>query len=100
MLFNPEPPKEGDSAVEIRNYSIREVEYKDGSPPTTHIIGVVDNLGRATSEIKEINGKLITTRSGRVYELVGEPGIDLDAEYVWSMWCRGNEVASYDIINS
>lgn len=32
------------------------------------------------------------TRSGRVYELSGRPGMNSDALYVWGLWKRTNRV--------
>jgi hypothetical protein len=34
------------------------------------------------------------TRSGRIYSLVGMPGIDADAEYTFEGWCAGNQVVA------
>lgn len=36
------------------------------------------------------------TRSGRVYQLVGGPGFNADAEYVMQNWCRFNQVEPSD----
>ena len=37
------------------------------------------------------------TQSGRVYELIGAPALDpdADAEYVWQAWCALNRVSAY-----
>ena len=55
--------------------------------------------GRVSSKIitfdeKEMRG---ITRSGRVYELVDEPGFNHDADYVLSAWLRINELTRDDI---
>ena len=38
------------------------------------------------------------TQSGRIYELVGEPGSDPDTEYVWREWVILNSVERWDDI--
>jgi hypothetical protein len=35
------------------------------------------------------------TRSGRCYELVGPPGDNADALYVWDRWCTRNAVEEF-----
>lgn len=55
--------------------------------------------GRVSSKIitfdeKEMRG---ITRSGRVYQLVDEPGFNHDAEHVLSTWLRINELTRDDI---
>lgn len=52
--------------------------------------------GRASSAIQEFDPttRQGRTRSGRVYKLIGPPGIDGDAQYVWAQWCRINAVES------
>lgn len=55
--------------------------------------------GRVSSKIitfdeKEMRG---ITRSGRVYQLVDEPGFNHDADYVLSTWLRINELTRDDI---
>jgi hypothetical protein len=36
------------------------------------------------------------TLSGRVYQLIGMPGVDQDAQYTLSGWIRRNEVVMED----
>lgn len=55
--------------------------------------------GRVSSKIitfdeKEMRG---VTKSGRVYQLVDEPGFNHDADYVLSAWLRLNELTRDDI---
>lgn len=50
--------------------------------------------GRVSSKIENFDpatGKG-TTRSGRIYHLVGRCGHDQDAEYVWRLWTSTNSV--------
>lgn len=39
------------------------------------------------------------TWSGRFYELVGRPGYDSDALYVWERWCTRNAVEEFTDIS-
>ena len=61
-----------------------------------HFIGyAVDNHeGRVSTAIESLDlaARTGVTRSGRLYELIGEPGRDPDADYVWAMWARANGV--------
>lgn len=65
---------------------------------THHFVGhnVLDGEGRASTAIEKFD--LATrrgrTESGRVYELLGKPGRDRDAEYVWNRWKAINCVTS------
>ncbi|KUY98954.1 hypothetical protein WS50_27930 [Burkholderia territorii] len=71
-------------------------ETADGS---RHFVGVdmFDSSGRVSSAIATFDPVTMqgTTRSGRIYELVGKKGSSLNAEYVWKRWCELNEVTSY-----
>jgi len=61
-----------------------------------HFIGyAVDNHeGRVSTAIQSLDlaARTGVTRSGRLYELIGKPGHDPDADYVWAMWARVNGV--------
>lgn len=61
-----------------------------------HFIGyAVDNHeGRVSTAIESLDlaARTGVTSSGRLYELIGEPGRDPDADYVWAMWARANGV--------
>lgn len=57
---------------------------------TRHFTGysVEDRIGRASSPIEsyDIDTRSGITRSGRQYHLLGSPGHDMEAEYVWQCW--------------
>jgi hypothetical protein len=61
-----------------------------------HFIGyAVDNHeGRVSTAIQSLDlaARTGVTSSGRLYELIGKPGHDPDADYVWGMWARVNGV--------
>ncbi|MBR7896903.1 hypothetical protein [Burkholderia multivorans] len=56
-----------------------------------------DQSGRVSSPIVAFNAVILqgTTQTGRIYELVGKPGVALQADYVWKKWCELYEVTSY-----
>jgi hypothetical protein len=84
-------PVEEVPEIVLRHWSIRQLP--DGS---RHFVGYNhrDREGRVSSTIVEFDVATMRgrTRSGRVYEIVGPPGRDGDAEYVWASWCRIFEV--------
>jgi hypothetical protein len=67
-----------------------------GEPDTVHFVGYAGYEGRVCSPVKEYDKVTHrgVTRSGRVYELLGRPGYNSDAEYVWHRWLdmMGNPV--------
>ena len=75
-------------------WSVRKVSSPLLEETTQHLVGVVDGLGRVCSPIQEFDCETmtVTTQSGKLYELVGEPGLDMDAAYVFANWCRMNGV--------
>lgn len=62
-----------------------------------HLVGynAADWEGRVSGTIVSVDAetKRCTTRSGRVYELVGPPGFDPDGDYVWRVWLRAYRVS-------
>jgi hypothetical protein len=82
--------------IELERWTVVEV-----TPPGTdrHFVGynITEGEGRTSSKIVSYNKetKTGTTRSGRKYRLIGESGIDGDALYVFTGWCRINGVESY-----
>ena len=95
MLFRPE----SETKVQMSAWSVREVSSPLDDETTQHLVGVVDGLGRVCSPIQEFDRETmtVTTRSGKLYELIGPPGVDIDAEYVFKNWCRMNGVT--ELIN-
>jgi hypothetical protein len=66
-----------------------------------HFVGRADWEGRVCSAVQTYDPetKRGVTRSGRVYELLGPSGYNTDAMYVWSRWCRINDVNSSDVVD-
>lgn len=73
-----------------------DVRISARNEPTLHLVGYVasERGGRVTSPVVELNVPTLcaVTESGRMYRLVGAPGLNLDAEYVWECWKRISNV--------
>jgi hypothetical protein len=80
-------------SLRLRDWSIIEIQNGD-----RHFVGynVDDSEGRVSTAIREFDPKTRrgVTSSGRVYQLLGEPGYDPDAAHVWEGWKRVNSVLS------
>lgn len=74
----------------------RVMELPDGD---RHLVGyaVEAREGRTSSPIRrfDVGCMRAVTNSGHVYQLVGRPGADSDADYVWATWQRVNEVTEF-----
>jgi hypothetical protein len=75
----------------------RILETEEG---TRHFVGADarDFTGRVSSAIVVFDPPALRgqTISGRIYQLIGEPSWSSDADYVWSLWCRVNNVPSHN----
>lgn len=88
------PPVSEQPVIILVRWRVVEVQTKD-SQIERHFIGYnqKDQEGRVSSAIQNYNvetGQGVT-RSGRVYQLIGEPGYDQDGEWVWANWTRVNQ---------
>ncbi len=87
-------PVSEDPGVTLSHWRI--METSDG---TRHFVGADnrDLTGRVSSEVVTFDhlGLRGETRSGRIYQLIGEPGWSDNADYVWKRWCAINQVAAY-----
>ena len=75
-------------SITLTNWSIRHATDGD------HFVGTADYYGRVSTPIvtfDEATKKGITT-SGRIYQLVGEPGHSGDAEHTWGMYKDINQI--------
>jgi hypothetical protein len=66
---------------------------------TRHFVGadVYDGNGRVSSAIVKFDlaARRGITSSGRVYNLIGEPGNSWNADYVWNRWSELNGVLAF-----
>lgn len=95
-LWNVKPLND-EPNLSLADWRVFEVTYQDKDRVATrHLVGRDKYGGRVSSAVLTIDltARRGKTGSGRVYELVGPPGFDSDAEYVWHAWERINLVES------
>jgi hypothetical protein len=87
-------PVTGQPELSLEAWSVRQLPSGD-----RHFVGWCEENreGRVSSTILEFDPKTKRGRpkSGRVYGLVGQPGFDGDAEYVWQNWLRINSETAW-----
>lgn len=92
MLSDTIPP---DSARLLHNWRVMEAVSPEGQR-TRHICGqnLARNAGVSTSPIVEFDRQAmaVKTRSGRVYTLMGAPGMCHLGEAAWNKWCNDNKI--------
>jgi hypothetical protein len=69
-----------------------------------HLVGyaVEAREGRVCSAVKlfDVRQLRATTRSGRVYQLRGTPGLDSEGEYVWRRWASINKESKWSDVTA
>ena len=78
--------------TELTQWQVHKVTTDDGLS-TVHFMGSTGGRygeGRVCSAILAYDTKTKkgVTKSGRVYELIGDPGYSKDAMYVFNIWCN------------
>jgi hypothetical protein len=85
---------EEEPTVWLRSWKIVEVDAR-----TRHFVGadVYDGSGRVSTAIVTFDpaAKRGLTSSGRIYNLVSDPGNSWNADYVWTQWCEHTGVRSF-----
>ena len=94
-----------DPVVTLVKWSVFRVPSPNGDPRgDCHFNGynTGDQEGRVSSKIMAFDQETMvgTTRSGRKYQLMDEPGYDGDAAYVRDYWLRINKVAEDDVTDA
>jgi hypothetical protein len=79
--------------VTLREWAAFEVPLNGRDQPwTRHLAGwsCEDRQGQVCSQVQQFDPLTAQciTESGRVYRLLGRPGLGADAEYVWKSWKR------------
>jgi hypothetical protein len=82
--------------LRLRDWSV----YECKGAGTRHFVGynMTECEGRVSSAIQQFDPatRRGVTESGRVYELVGQPGHDADADYVWQRWLTINHETDWN----
>lgn len=80
--------------ITLTNWAV--LELPDGD---RHFAGfnVTEYEGRASSKIVTFDKDTMrgVTRTGRVYELYGRPGLSGDGLYTWNRWCSLNNIVEF-----
>ncbi len=67
-----------------------EVLVPELGTPTIHVAGIEEGIaiGRVSSPVAKVDAKnrCVETSTGRIYRLIGTPGLQGDAVYVWRRW--------------
>lgn len=94
-LWRTPPPSEQPN-LSLARWSVMETQTGDH-----HLVGynLDDREGRVSTAIVAFDpGSLkATTRSGRIYQLVGGSGYDSDGAWVWDNWSRANRFSGKDV---
>lgn len=76
--------------ITLRQWQIFEVQFPQKPNKTRHFVGysVHDKAGQVSSAIKQFDPNTMrgVTESGRVYQLLGLPRWNADAEHTWRRW--------------
>lgn len=90
--------------ITLEQWKVFELTSELWENPTRHFVGYnrSGREGRVSSAIVEFDPITMVgkTSSGRIYKLVGESGINLDAAYVFNHWSERNRIKTYKEIIS
>lgn len=93
-LFSIAPISEN-SDDSITNWSVREVQISGESERTHHLVGYIflECSVRVTSKIVTFDKDqmLVKTGIGRIYHLMGKPGMSRNGDYAWDRWSMIND---------
>lgn len=84
---HPVAPVRQEPVTVMSVWRLQQMNWASGER-TRHLVGRANNEGRVCSDIQQFELQTMTaiTRSGRYYRLVGAPGYDSDALYVFNVW--------------
>jgi hypothetical protein len=89
-LWKP-PSREDEPRTKLFQWQVYEVKNPKGTGWDVHFSGNIDGCGgegRVCSAIQKFDNKTMcgVSQSGRIYELIGDPGYSSNGSYVWSRW--------------
>ena len=81
--------------TDLTHWQLMKVRNKDGKF-SRHLMGRADGEGRMSTDIVSLDVAQLraTTQSGRVYVL-GRPGRDGDAVWLFAKWLKANQFTSH-----
>lgn len=83
------PTAEEQPEVSLVYWGAFEVLVPELGAPTIHVAGVrAGGEGRVSSPVAKVDAanRCVVTSTGRNYRLLGAPGLQGDATYVWNRW--------------
>lgn len=89
---HPVAPVSREPVTVMSVWTLVQVNWDSGER-SRHLVGRANGEGRVCSDIHQFDLKAMTaiTRSGRQYRLVGDPGRNRDAFYVFEVWLKRQE---------
>lgn len=100
-VWTPRPIEE-EPEITLTSWRVIELPATDDHPASRHFVGRhYPYGGRVSSAIVEFDAEAMrgVTRSGRVYALLGGPGVDRDGEYVLGVWLDHQGISFDDVRN-
>lgn len=104
MLWRPDDPT--GETVSMSNWAVFKVALPGLDESTYHAAGTVGGAGRVCSPIQNWDpiARIITTRSGKQYNLVVGPVMSYsssgDVSYTFERWLKINKVTEYEDVSS
>jgi hypothetical protein len=97
--IHPIVPVRLQPTTQMTHWQIHQVTRRDGAVEQ-HLVGRADGEGRVSSTVLNVDAaqRRVTTRSGRVYWLAGDPGTDSDAQYVWNWWLDFHQAVAGGVV--
>ena len=94
-FWTPHQPTVHERVIMAR-WRVWEVQVPLYDAPSWHVVGylVEARQGKVSSALATVHATTdeVTTKTGKIYLLEGDPGIDGDASHVWEAWQREHDV--------
>lgn len=93
-------PAQDEPPTTLCRWHVIRATYSDGVEPCTlHFVGrnAASWCGRVSSPVMDVDAaaRRARTRSGRLYQLEGPPGIDAESVFMWRLWAEINRLSSW-----
>lgn len=94
-------PVDEQPELSLKRWSVIEFECETGRERVLVGYCIENREGRTSQDVLEMDlvSMVFKTKSGRVYRLIGPPGFDTDADYVFGRWCQINDIHDFDDVS-